>query len=80
MSTGPSAAAEAEWAVRRTVARTLTGEEAGDRTMLQLLVLARGRAAEAFDRACGMARIGRPGWTWRPTGSSGSFRRSTSWG
>ena len=57
----PGAAAEAEWAVRRTVARTLTGEEAGDRIMRQLLVLARGRAAEAFDRACGMARIRRAG-------------------
>ena len=30
---GPGAAAEAEWAVRRTVARTLTGEEAEDRRM-----------------------------------------------
>ena len=57
----PGAAAEAEWAVRRTVARTLTGEEAGDRTMRQLLVLARGRTAEVFDRAYGLVRIGRAG-------------------
>ena len=57
----PGAAAEAEWAVRLTVARTLTGEEAEDRTMSQILVLARGRAAEVFDRACGLARIGRAG-------------------
>ena len=57
----PGAAAEVQWTVRRTVARTLTGEEAEDRTMRQILVLARGRAAEVFDRAYGLARIGRAG-------------------
>ena len=57
----PGAAAEAEWAVRRIVARILTGEEAGDRTMRQILVLARGRAAEVFDRAYGLRRIRRAG-------------------
>ena len=75
----PGAAAEAEWAVRRTVARTLTGEEAEDRTMSQIRALARGRAAEVFDRACGLARVGRAGWTWRSMLSTGAFRRSTSW-
>ena len=57
----PGAAAEAKWAVRRIVARTLTGEKAGDRTMRQNLVLARGRAAEVFDRAYGLRRIRRAG-------------------
>ena len=57
----PGAAAEAEWAVRRIVARILTGEEAGDRTMRQILLLARGRASEVFDRAYGLRRIRRAG-------------------
>ena len=48
--------------------------------MRQILVLARGRAAEVFDRAYGLSEDQEgPGWTWTPTGSSGSFRRSTSW-
>ena len=45
--------------MRRTVARTLTGEEVEDRT--RRMVLARGRAAEVFDRAYGLARIKRAG-------------------
>ena len=57
----PGAVDEAEWAVRRTVARTLTGEEVEDRTRRMVLVLARGRAVEVFYRAYGLARIGRAG-------------------
>ena len=57
----PGAAAEVEWAVRRTVTRTLTGKEAEDRTMRQILALARGRASEVFDRAYGLVRTGRAG-------------------
>ena len=39
----------------------MTGEAAGDLTIRQLLVLARGRASESFDRACVLVRIGKAG-------------------
>ena len=57
----PEAAAETLWAVRRAVARTLTNEDAQERTLRQLLVVARARAEEVFDRAYGLVRITRAG-------------------
>ena len=59
--TDPEAATETLWAVRRAVARTLTDEDAKERTLRQLLVIARGRAEEVFDRAYGLVRMRRAG-------------------
>ena len=43
------------------MARTLTDEDAQERTLRQLLVVARARAEEVFDRAYGLVRITRAG-------------------
>lgn len=72
-------AAEAEWAVRRTVSRTLTGEEAEDQTMRQLLVLARvGRRRSSTGPAV-WRESDRQGWAWSSMPGTGTFGRSTSW-
>ena len=57
----PEADTETLWAVRRAVARTLTEDDAQERTLCQLLVIARGRAEEVFDRAYGLVMITRAG-------------------
>ena len=57
----PEAATETLWAVRRAVARALTGDDAQERTLRQILSIAIGRAEEVFDRAYGLVRIQRAG-------------------
>ena len=58
----PEARAETLWAVRRAVARTLTDEDAQERTLRQTAgCIARARAEEVFDRAYGLVRITRAG-------------------
>ena len=57
----PEARAETLWAVRRAVARTLTDEDGQERTLRQLLFIARARAEEVFDRVYGLVRMRRAG-------------------
>ena len=57
----PEARAETLWAVRRAVARTLTGDDAQERTLRQILFIARARAEEVFDRVYGLVRITKAG-------------------
>ena len=57
----PEATTETLWAVRRAVARALTGDDAQERTLRQILSIAIGRAEEVFDRAYGLVRIQRAG-------------------
>ena len=59
--TDPDAGIETLWAVRSAVARTLTDEDAQERTLRQLLVVAQARAEEVFDRVYGLVRMTRAG-------------------
>ena len=58
--TDPEAVTETLWAVRRAVAKALTDEDE-QRTLRQLLIIARARAEETFDRGYGLVRMRRAG-------------------
>ena len=59
--TDPQASAETLWAVRKTVARARRVMTSQERTLRQLLVIARAKAEEVFDRVYGVVRMRKAG-------------------